>query len=212
VDDRWENRAVLVNLLGPLGFQLTEAENGQVGLEKIRQSQPDLVITDLAMPVMNGFELLKQVRGDAALQHQKMIVSSASVAQADQQMSLDVGGDGFLAKPVEVSELFKLLAIHLNLNWIDERTAASDFQSDLTTALQKVEGTTLPTTVELETLLNLAQKGNLKRLREHIEQLVHSNPRYAGFAAQVLQLAKQFRAEEIEVLLKQHLTEEQAHV
>ncbi|HEY9654562.1 MAG TPA: ATP-binding protein, partial [Crinalium sp.] len=102
VDDRWENRAVLVNLLEPLGFQLTEAENGQIGLEKIRQSQPDLVITDLAMPVMNGFELLKQVRGAKDLQHQKIIVSSASVAQADQQMSLDVGGDDFLAKPGEV--------------------------------------------------------------------------------------------------------------
>ncbi|MEP1062031.1 MULTISPECIES: response regulator [Cyanophyceae] len=212
MDDRWENRAVLVNLLEPLGFQLTEAENGQRGLEKIRQSQPDLVITDLAMPVMNGFELLKQVRGDAALQHQKIIVSSASVAQADQQMSLDVGGDDFLAKPVEFSELFKLLAIHLNLKWIYEMTAASDSQLAPATASQPSEGTMLPSAVELKTLLDLAQKGNLKRLREHIEQLVHSNHHYAGFAAQVLQLAKQFKAEEIEALLQQYLSEEKAHV
>ncbi|MBD2075515.1 response regulator [Phormidium sp. FACHB-592] len=212
VDDRWENRAVLVNLLEPLGFQLTEAENGQIGLEKIRQSQPDLVITDLAMPVMNGFELLKQVRGAKDLQHQKIIVSSASVAQADQQMSLDVGGDDFLAKPVEVSELFKLLATHLNLEWTYEMTAASDSPLSPTTALQYSEGTMLPSAVELKTLLDLAQKGNLKRLREHIEQLVHSNPRYAGFAAQVLQLAKQFKAEEIEALLQQYLIEEKAHV
>lgn len=117
VDDRWENRGVLFNLLEPLGFQLTEAENGLEGLEKIRQSQPDLVITDLAMPVMNGFELLKQVRSANDLQHQKIIVSSASVSQADQQMSLDVGGNDFLAKPVEVSELFNLLATHLELEW-----------------------------------------------------------------------------------------------
>ncbi|MBW4515862.1 MAG: response regulator [Timaviella obliquedivisa GSE-PSE-MK23-08B] len=145
VDDRWENRAVLVNLLEPIGFQLTEAENGQVGLEKIRQSQPDLVITDLAMPVMNGFELLKQVRGAHDLQHQKIIVSSASVAQADQQMSLDVGGDDFLAKPVEVSELFKLLATHLNLEWTYEMTATKDSQSSSTTELQNPEEAMLPT-------------------------------------------------------------------
>ncbi|MBM0741603.1 response regulator [Phormidium sp. CLA17] len=208
VDDRWENRAVLVNLLEPLGFQLTEAENGQIGLEKIRQSQPDLVITDLAMPVMNGFELLKQVRGADDLQHQKIIVSSASVAQADQQMSLDVGGDDFLAKPVEVSELFKLLATHLNLEWTYEMIAERDAQSSPTTASQNSEETMIPTRAELKALLDLAQKGNLKRLREHLEQMVHSNPRYADFASEILQLAKQFRAEEIEDLLKQHLTEE----
>ncbi|PZV05999.1 MAG: hybrid sensor histidine kinase/response regulator [Leptolyngbya sp.] len=212
VDDRWENRAVLVNLLEPLGFQLTEAENGQVGLEKIRQSQPDLVITDLAMPVMNGFELLKQVRGADDLQHQKIIVSSASVAQADQQMSLDVGGDDFLAKPVEVSELFKLLATHLNLEWTYEMMAERDAQSSPTTASQNSEETMLPTTVELKALLDLAQKGNLKRLREHLEQMVHSNPRHADFASEILQLAKQFKAEEIEDLLKQHLREEKTDV
>jgi PleD family two-component response regulator len=49
VDDRWENRAVLVNLLEPLGFLLTEAENGLEALKQLRQSQPDLVITDLMM-------------------------------------------------------------------------------------------------------------------------------------------------------------------
>lgn len=220
VDDRWENRAVLVNLLEPLGFQLTEAENGQVGLEKIRQSQPDLVITDLAMPVMNGFELLKQVRGANDLQHQKIIVSSASVAQADQQMSLDVGGNDFLAKPVEVSELFKLLATHLNLEWTYERIFTSGSQLSLTTnstpnstpELQNPEETLIPTPAELKMLLELAQKGNLKRLRQHTEQIVHSNPRYAGFASQIFQLAKQFKVEEIEELLTQHLMEEKAHV
>ncbi|MGB7892729.1 MAG: ATP-binding protein, partial [Microcoleus sp.] len=117
VDDRWENRAVLVNLLEPLGFQVSEAENGQAGWEKIRHSQPDLVITDLAMPVMDGFELLKQIRSAKDLPHQKIIVSSASVSQAYQQMSLDAGGNDFLAKPVEVSELFNLLATHLELKW-----------------------------------------------------------------------------------------------
>ncbi|MEG3897104.1 MULTISPECIES: ATP-binding protein [unclassified Microcoleus] len=213
VDDRWENRAVLVNLLEPLGFQLTEAENGQAGLEKIRQSQPDLVITDLVMPVMNGFELLKQVRRTNDLQHQKMIVSSASVAQADRQMSLDAGGNDFLAKPVEVSELFNLLATHLELEWKYEITASNDSQlSTPTTALENQEGIIVPDILELKILLEMAQRGNLKRLREHTEHIARSNPRYAGFASQILQLAKQFKAEEIEELLTQHLTEKKADV
>jgi len=210
VDDRWENRAIIVNLLEPLGFQLTEAENGQVGLEKIRQLSPDLVITDLAMPVMNGFELLKQIRSANDLQHHKIIVSSASVSQADRRMSLDAGGNDFLAKPVEVSELFNLLATYLELKWNYE-TTSNDRPSTLTTGLQ-ISERIIPTREELKTLLALAQQGNLKRLREHTEHIAHSNPRYADFASQLLQLAKQFKDEEIEDLLKQHLTEEKTDV
>jgi signal transduction histidine kinase/DNA-binding NarL/FixJ family response regulator len=212
VDDRWENRAVLVNLLEPLGFQLTEAKNGQVGLEKIRQLSPDLVITDLAMPVMNGFELLKQVRSSNDLQHQKIIVSSASVAQIDQQMSLDAGGNDFLAKPVSVCELFNLLATHLELEWKYEIVSNDSQLSTSTTGSVNPEGIILPEAVELKNLLELAQQGNLKRLREHTRHIADSNPRYAGFASQILQLAKQFKAEEIEELLKQHLTQEKADV
>ena len=213
VDDRWENRAVLVNLLEPLGFQVSEAENGQAGLEKIRQSQPDLVITDLAMPVMDGFELLKQVRSAKDLQHQKIVVSSASVAEAYREMSLDAGGNDFLAKPVEVSELFNLLATHLELKWKYEITASNGSGSSTPiSALEKPERIIIPSPVELKTLLELAQQGNLKRLREHTEHIAHSNPRYADFASQILQLAKQFKDEEIEELLQQHLTEKKADV
>ena len=164
------------------------------------------------MPVMDGFELLKQIRSAKDLQHQKMIVSSASVSQADQQMSLDAGGNDFLSKPVEVSELFKLLATHLKLKWKYEITASNDSGSSTpTSALEKPERI-IPSPLELKTLLELAQQGNLKRLREHTEHIAQSNPRYADFASQIIQLAKQFKDEEIEELLQQHLTEKKADV
>jgi len=205
VDDRWENRAVLVNLLEPLGFTLTEAENGQDGLEKMRQIQPDLMITDLAMPIMNGFEMLKQVRDAEDLKHLKILVSSASVAQIDQQMALDAGGNDFLTKPVEISELFRLLKHHLELKWKYESTTTENTPH---TANEIV----FPSKTELEKLIVLAQQANLKRLREQTEKLVQADPRLTAFAAPILQLAKQFKAEEIEDLLKQHLTQEKGHV
>ncbi|NJL90055.1 MAG: response regulator, partial [Coleofasciculaceae cyanobacterium SM2_1_6] len=122
VDDRWENRSIIVNLLEPLGFIVTEAENGQDGLDKMRASLPDLVITDLQMPIINGFEMISQLRDDPDLKHLKVLVSSASVAQLDQQMSLDAGGDDFLAKPVDTQDLFNALARHLQLTWNYEET------------------------------------------------------------------------------------------
>ncbi|NJO79945.1 MAG: response regulator [Cyanobacteria bacterium RM1_2_2] len=204
VDDRWENRSVLLHLLEPLGFRVSEAENGQQGLEKMRQEQFDLVITDIAMPIVDGFEMLQQVRTASDLQHQKVIVSSASVAQADREMALNAGGDDFLAKPVEANELFSLLAAHLELQWHYEDLQDSPLAEQMPTIHEAV----LPSREKLAELLELAQQANLPELRERVEQLSRSDHRYAGFVAPILQFAKQFKAEEIEELLEHYLAQE----
>ena len=125
VDDRWENRAVIVNLLEPLGFAVIEAENGQSGLEKMREHLPDLAIADLVMPVMDGLEMLKQLRNAEDLKHLKVLVSSASVTQLDRQMSIDAGCDDFLVKPINAQDLFNAIANHLQLTWNYEEIADS---------------------------------------------------------------------------------------
>lgn len=122
-DDKWENRSVLVNLLEPLGFEVVEAENGQEGLEKAIGSNPNFIITDIVMPVMNGYELLQQLRHSERLKATRVVVSSASVSQIDRQKSLKAGADDFLPKPVQAEELFRLLEKHLAIAWKYERSA-----------------------------------------------------------------------------------------
>ncbi len=199
VDDRWENRTVIVNLLQPLGFDLIEAVDGQDGLEKMRQYQPDLVITDLAMPVMDGFEMLKQLRQAEDLKDYKVIVSSASVAQIDQRMSLEAGGNDFLTKPVQAQELYNLLATYLDITWKYE-------QAETSSSTQKIEPTTLvaPPKEDLQVLLELAQEGRLKKLAEVAEE-IGKNPDYQLFTHQILQLSKQFQTEQIEKLLQEQI-------
>ncbi|MCV3217425.1 ATP-binding protein [Plectonema radiosum NIES-515] len=195
VDDRWENRGVIVNLLEPLGFILTEAENGQDGLAKIRQHSPDLVILDLSMPVMDGFEMLKQIRNTDDLKHLKVIVSSASVAQLDRRMSLEAGGDDFLPKPVQVSELFNFLANYLKLTWKYQATATTTSTTELIP----------PPKEDLQKLLELAQDGLVKKLTEAAEQIGQKSDRYQPFIQKILQLAKQFQTENIEQLIEEYL-------
>ncbi|MFB2978041.1 ATP-binding protein [Microseira sp. BLCC-F43] len=204
IDDRWENRAVLVNLLEPLGFQVTEAENGAVGLEQMLKEDPDLVVTDIVMPVMDGIELLKQVRSRDELQHHKIIVSSASVAQADRKMALDAGGDDFLTKPVAANELFNLLATHLHLQWLYE-TPLETLASSPTTDTEDTVEVILPSSAEIAQLLEFTQNAQLTRLQEHLENLVQTEPKYSKFAEQIIQLSEQFRFEEIEELLTQQI-------
>lgn len=203
VDDRWENRAVIVNLLEPLGFVVTEAVHGQDGLAKIREKLPNLVITDLAMPVMDGFEFLKQLRRDPQLKQLKVIVSSASVAQLDQQMSLDAGGDDFLAKPVQADELFNLLSEHLQLTWKYD-AVSSDASGTSELQAQSDQEMISPPVTDLQVLLQLAQGGRLRKLKEVAEQISEQNDRYKPFTQKVLHLAREFQLEQIEELLKQH--------
>ncbi len=197
VDDRWENRAVLKNLLEPLGFAVVEAENGQAGLSQIRTRLPDLVITDLVMPVMNGFEFLRCIRASEDLRALKVIVSSASVSQADQQLSLDQGGDDFLVKPVEAATLFQMVSNYIGLKWIYEPAAEL-----AATPTERV----LPPVAMLEELLLLAQQANLKVLREQVEQLLQTNSAYGLFSEEILRFARQFQVEEIEELLESYLS------
>lgn len=181
VDDRWENRAVLLNLLEPLGFIITEAENGQAGLDQLQQHLPDLVITDLVMPVMDGFEMLRKIREQEQLRSLKILVSSASVAQIDQQMSIDAGGDDFLAKPVQVNDLFTLLEKHLELTWkTEDITHKSADQQQLTELIP-------PPLADLQSWLELVQEGRLKKLIAAAEQLAQESDRYQPFTQQIIQ-------------------------
>jgi signal transduction histidine kinase/DNA-binding response OmpR family regulator len=203
VDDRWENRSVLMNLLEPMGFIITEAENGQEGLDKARQQLPDLIVTDLAMPVMDGFEMLKQLRNDPDFKDLPVIVSSASVAQLDRQMSSAAGGNDFLAKPVDAIELFALLAVHLQLTWKYDET---EVDRPLSNSQASTTELIVPPVADLQLLLELAEDGLVKELVKTAEQIGAKDVQYQPFIQQIKQLAKQFQTEKIEILIQKYLT------
>lgn len=204
VDDRWENRSVLINLLEPIGFSFTEAENGQEGLEKAREKSPDLVITDLAMPIMDGFTLLKQLRDDPELKNLLVIVSSASVAQIDQQMSLEARSNDFLAKPVEAEELFTLVAKHLQLTWKYDETITEVVPTTNNKPVDLGDLVT-PPLADLQILLELAQDGMLKELAETAQKIGQKSDSYQPFIEHIMQLAKKFQTEKIEILIQKYL-------
>ncbi|MEM9539164.1 MAG: ATP-binding protein [Cyanobacteria bacterium P01_E01_bin.42] len=202
VDDRWENRSVLSHLLEPLGFQIVEAANGREALEKLRESQPDLIVSDLAMPVMNGFEFIKQIRSSEDLRHQIVIVSSASVSEMDRHKAIDAGGDYFLKKPVDARELLTMVSKCLDLQWIYENREDGDRGSE-STPTQIVP----PIPAILTTLLDFARQDRIHDLCESLEILIRKDSAYIPFAKPLLDLADQFATEEIENCLQQYLTE-----
>lgn len=119
VDDVAENRDLLVDLLQPIGFQVELAGNGREALDRIRAKTYDLVLSDVIMPCMNGYELVEHLRADPALAGTCIIAISASLMQLSQREKNQMEHfDGFVAKPVEVNELFGTMQQLLKLEWI----------------------------------------------------------------------------------------------
>jgi len=100
-DDPAIRRAIVAQLRGE-GYDVIEAANGREALAAARADKPDLVLTDLAMPVMDGFELITTLRKNSTT---PVIVLSVRGGEADRVRALDLGADDFVAKPFSVAEL-----------------------------------------------------------------------------------------------------------
>ena len=118
VDDNPENRSLLLDLLHPLGFEIQEAENGQQALDLATDNRPDLILMDLVMPELDGFEATKKLRQSNTLQGVVVIGLSASVFEEDKDQSIEAGCDDFVAKPLQATELIDKIGGHLKLKWI----------------------------------------------------------------------------------------------
>ncbi|MEG3866996.1 PAS domain S-box protein [Microcoleus sp. Z1_B2] len=191
IDDKWANRSVINNLLSPIGFEVFEANDGHEGWEKILEVQPDLIVTDLVMPELDGFELIKRVRESENFKDIIIIVSSASVFETDQYRSLEAGGNAFIPKPVQATELLQKLQQYLQLEWLYEANEAQLAIGSDTNEL------IAPPATEMEILYELAMKGNFLEIVKQAVLLEELDPQYIPFAKRLHQMAKDFQDEEI---------------
>ncbi len=195
VDDNWENRAVIVGLLTPLGFEILEAGNGREGLVIATERQPEAIITDLVMPEMDGFALIRQIRQDEALQGTVIIAASASVYEEDRRKSLDTGSDVFIPKPVEAGRLLAQLQRLLHLEW--------RYQESVEPGDQPAEFI-LPPADTLQELLDLSDGGDAEELQQRLTALMEVDGKYGPFVKQFYQLAGELKLDAISELLEEY--------
>jgi len=117
VDDVAENRLVLKDMLGPLGFLTFEACDGRGAVERAVELHPDVILMDNVMPVMGGFESTRILRGLPELRDVPVIAISASPTQADRDRASEAGVTDFLPKPFRAAQLLDLLERHLGLRF-----------------------------------------------------------------------------------------------
>ncbi|MEB3884631.1 ATP-binding protein [Lyngbya sp. CCY1209] len=205
VDDRWENRSVVGNLLAPLGFEVREAENGQSGLKRAVETPPDLIITDLVMPVMDGFEMARRLRRLPEFGRVPIFASSASVFNMNRQKSEESGCDAFIPKPVHAEELFEKIGDCLSLEWIyEERSESADLEPPATESVVD-DWTRVPLPAEeLATLQDAAAIGDVENIERSATRLKQLSPELAALGDRLLQLAQEFDMEEIQILVNQY--------
>lgn len=108
VDDVAENRYILDVLLTTNGYEVIEASNGKEALELARKAPPDLIITDILMPVMDGFSLCRAWKSEAVLQDIPLIIYTATYTDPrDKQLAIEIGADLFLVKPLEPDDILE---------------------------------------------------------------------------------------------------------
>ena len=113
VEDNPKNLKLIRDLLQFKGYQTIEAETAEAGIDLARERRPALILMDIQLPGMDGREAMKTLKGDAATQEIPIIALTASAMKGDREALLAEGFDGYIAKPIDIKEVPKVVASYV---------------------------------------------------------------------------------------------------
>ncbi len=135
VEDKQVNRQLLKEILRPIGFVIKEACNGEEALNQLELSEPELILMDMKMPKMDGYEATKRIRAQAKYKTLPIIAVTANAFSEDRTKALALGCNDFLSKPFKNKELLQMIGGQLNIRYTyaDKPAEAKEFISTDTT-------------------------------------------------------------------------------
>lgn len=125
VEDRLESRILLVKLLTSLGFSVRAAENGEQGIDLWSNWEPHLILMDMRMPVMDGYEATKRIKAHLKGQATVIIALTASAFDEERSLVLSTGCDDFVAKPFREQVILEKIAKYLGVSYVYEEQSTS---------------------------------------------------------------------------------------
>jgi PAS domain S-box-containing protein len=185
VDDLPQNRAVLLDSLNVLGFDLREAGDGREALASAERWHPDLILMDVMMPEMDGLEATQRLRAMPALAGIPVIACSGGTSPELDSLCRQAGVDTFIAKPIEQDALLAAVGSLLSLTWIHEESPPPQ-----PTVIWDDSEIVQPPAEETDTLHRLARFGNMRQICERADHLERLDPRFAPLARRLRTLAQ----------------------
>lgn len=184
IDDEAAVRDTLADLLELNGFSVVAGANGVEGLALARRDQPALILTDVHMPQMDGFQFLAALRTDETLRRIPVIVLSAAADRASSRRGMDLGAGDYISKPFTEQEVLHSIAARLEKKeLLDEldgfaHTVAHDLKNPLATLSGRIELAQM-----------LMGEGDAETVRRHLDQALRSADRLTEIINELLVLA-----------------------
>jgi two-component system cell cycle response regulator DivK len=113
VEDQVDNRQILRDLLGNAGYELTEAENGEEAIVVVARRRPDLILMDIQLPIMDGYEATRRIRTNPDLKSVPIIAVTSYALAGDENKALAAGCDGYVTKPYSPRDLLAKVRSYL---------------------------------------------------------------------------------------------------
>ncbi|KAF3890532.1 MULTISPECIES: response regulator [Nostocales] len=195
VDDEWTQRLLLVRLLTSVGFSIREAENGEQAVSLWSSWEPDLILMDMQMPIVNGMEATQQIKSHLKGQATVIIALTGYAFESNRALVMAAGCDDFISKPFREDVLFKKIARHLGVRYVyEEHERSLSLQSgEKLENLTPAELSVMPAEWQQELYWAAASCADDKVL-----QLIAQIPdQYGNLKLALADLAKDFRLDRI---------------
>ncbi|MCP3669526.1 MAG: fused response regulator/phosphatase [Gammaproteobacteria bacterium] len=162
-DDKRSNRMILSAILKQIGYEVIQAENGVEAVELFQTEKPDIILIDIIMPVMDGYNAVKQIKSDPANSFTPVLFLTGMTDEQDLAKCIEVGGDDFLTKPfnrtlltAKIHALERISILHKQVNVLYART-----QQDQEMAKEVFAGAVITDNVALNAIQTLSQPAEL---------------------------------------------------
>ncbi len=202
VDDETVNRELINQILTPIGFLTSQASDGQEGVELFRSWKPDMVLLDLKLPLMDGYEVMDQI---LALDRKiPIIIVTANVFEDERQKALAAGASDFLRKPFRENELLEKIQplLGLHYEYVEERPGEAQQAETLQNGTSKDRPSAMLEPEMERKLRNAAVSGDYYLVLELIDEIELQNQ---GLAAELRVLAKKFNFQALLTLLPKEM-------
>ncbi len=194
-DDNAVDRKVVAGLLVPLGFECSEAVDGEECLVQVARARPDVVLMDVSMPRLDGLSATRRLHQQPATERLPVIALSTSVRDADRDECLAAGCAAFVPKPLQVGVLLDAIASSLDLEWTFREP-----EPEPATQAPAAPPIRLPP-AQAMLLRDAARKGHLQGIVRQLEVLEAAGGPVAALAQRMRELARQYRFDDIAALV-----------
>ncbi len=113
VEDNEDNRELVVKVLRNKGYEMVEAADGEEALEKAVAERPDLILLDISLPKLDGYEVAKRLKSMEEFQEIPIIAFTAHAMKGDRERAIECGCEGYITKPINIHELPDLIKSYL---------------------------------------------------------------------------------------------------